>query len=61
MAKRGMTFAPFPNGQYAGRNGPVTPGNQSLAGLDATRRGSADNTSKDRPNSKKLVIGIKMK
>ncbi len=57
-----MTWAGLtPNGQYAGNKGPVTPGNKDLSGLDASRFGSADNTSKDRPNDKKIVAGIKSK
>lgn len=60
-SKRGLTFPAYPNGQYAGKNGPVTPGNKDLSGLDKSRYGSADNTSKDRPNDKKVVIGIRSK
>lgn len=61
MAKRGLTFPPYPNGQYAGRTGPVTPVSASAAQLDRSRYGSADNTSNDRPNDKKIVSGIKYK
>ena len=57
--KRGLTFPAYPNGQYAGRNGPVTPGNKDLSGLDRARYGSADNTGKNYANDRKIQIGIK--